>query len=197
MQFTGKEIKVIQSAGRKTNSITERVMRYVLETVDRNSDTIKREQFRLWMRFFFLCLQKTEMLAKDLPFDIELKKEELLSVMGVLEGPDGELRVSLALFSSWIQEEMCKPVLEMIQELCVEQCNYVTYSGGLCSSRQFRDTIQSIGTQFVSFHFLLSPLFHFFVCCRMRKCLSPIPNTWLLGQACWPRTSKAGPDSTA
>lgn len=203
VQFSGKEFKVIRSAGRKTNSIAERLMRFVLETVNRNSDTIKSNEFRLWIRLFFVCMQKIDILAADTHIDIALDNDALLAAMDVPKGPDENLRVSRALFSTWIQEEMCKPVLEMVQELCVDQCNYVVFSGGLSSCGEFRDAITSISTQFVSFKFFsvllspLPPLFSFFLCCRMQKYLNGILKTWLLGQLCWPRTSKAGLHSKA
>lgn len=83
-----------------------------------------------------------------------LENEYLLKAMGVEEGPDDMLRVSVEQLSAWVEEEVCKPILEMIQELRVESCNYVFYEGTPSKCSHFQNMLKKICTDLVSFFWI-------------------------------------------
>lgn len=129
-------------------------MHYVLQTIDRDSVTIKSKSMKLWANLLLLCFKELRTLLGGGPVYFSLENEYLLKAMGVEEGPDDMLRVSVEQLSAWVEEEVCKPILEMIQELRVESCNYVFYEGTPSKCSHFQNMLKKICTDLVSFFWI-------------------------------------------
>lgn len=107
---TFPKIQVLKSVGRRTKSLIERLANHLYGVFDVDMQTVDQQ---MWGRMFMLCTLYVEMLIDGEEAEFAMENQDLRSALGQPSTPNGNIRISRELFASWVEHDMCLPVLEV------------------------------------------------------------------------------------
>lgn len=138
------KIRLENAFCRGTNSLIERLMAYVFKLWEMDVFDIKQNHFKRWGEMFLFCKPLVETLLSKQEVSFPMNSAYLLSAVAENVGSQDTIKISTELFDSWVLEDMCLPVLSMVQQLRVANCDQIFIAGHATKARAFNEAMQKL-----------------------------------------------------